>query len=203
MKNLSRLLLPALLLVIALTLVGAPSMAGDGRINQENWINGWGAVVMYCHGANDRPAGSFANGWLVGLNETGQEIIRVDEATITAGHLEADQTGGAVLIYDDGTYMLYAEPNGYFSLFSIPDEEGKSFLSRWKGCDPVSYPGSVPPPAPEETVEVCIGGEFDQGDNCICSESVPSRATLLVSPAAVVAVQCQDFCDAYPNACNG
>jgi hypothetical protein len=201
MKRIYRLLLPALLGIIALTLVGAPSMAGDGRINQENWINGWGAVVMYCHGANDRPAGSFAQGWLVGLDETGQEIIRVDAATITAGHTEADQTGSAVLIYDDGTYRVYAEPNGYFSLFSIPDAEGKSFLARWKGCDPVSYPGSVT--VPEETVEICNGGEFDENDNCICGEEIIGQSsTLLISPAAVVEVECESFCSVYPEECD-
>jgi hypothetical protein len=128
-------------LVALLLSIGSIALAQDGRINQQIWVNGWGAIALYCHGSNDQPSGGYADGWIVGLDQNGQEIIRVDENTITVGHAEADETGLAVLIFSGEIYQLYALPDGFFALYTIPDAEGKSFIARWKGCDPISYPG--------------------------------------------------------------
>jgi hypothetical protein len=161
MKQLSRgqwisVAMMGVLLALVLS-IGSIALAQDGRINQQVWVNGWGAVAMYCHGANDQPSGSYANGWIVGLDENGQEIVRVDAVTITAGHIEADETGLAVLIFSGDIYQLYALPDGFFALYTIPDAEGKSFIARWKGCDPISYPaGAAPIIVPMATEELTL-----------------------------------------------
>lgn len=142
-------------LFFALSLMTLTAMAQDGRINQQVWANGWGAVVMYCHSADNQVAGTYADGSMVGLDGNGQEVLRVDAATIAAGLSEAAATNVPVLLASGDVYSLYAEPNGSFSLYSLPDAEGKTFIANWSGCGPVSYP-VAPPLPPPPTVDPCV-----------------------------------------------
>jgi hypothetical protein len=155
-KSLSTVIIVTALFV--LSLMTSSAMAQDGRINQQVWSNGWGAVAMYCHNADNQAAGNYVGGGMIGLDQNGQEVLSVDAAAIAAGLSEAAATNVPVLLFSGDIYSLYAEPNGSFSLYSIPDAEGKTFIANWNGCGPVSYPVAPPPPPapPKPPVDPCV-----------------------------------------------
>ncbi len=139
----------AVLLLVSRVTVPSPASASDGRINLIPWVNGHGAVAVYCVNQNGGTS-SFAGGGIKVLNGSGQQLLFAAEAQIIAAQERADKTGGAVLILTQGIYSLYALPNGYFLLNSTPDNEGKTFLGKWQGCTPIG-------PAPDgQTAPACV-----------------------------------------------
>jgi len=138
-----KILLFVLVMVVLLVSRGiTPSPAKaeiptDGRINLIPWVNGHGAIAVYCVNQFDRPAGSFTGGGIKFLGSSGQKLFFAAEKLITAAQVLADKLGRPVLILTQGLYSLYALPNGYFQINSAPDNEGKTFIARWYGCTPV------------------------------------------------------------------
>jgi hypothetical protein len=131
------------------------SMAADGRINLIPWVNGHGAVAVYCIDKNGSTR-SFTGGGIKVLNGSGQQLLFAAEQLIVAAQKQADKTHGPVLILTQRMYNLSALPNGYFQLNSVPDREGKAFIGKWYGCTPVG-PGPDAPPAPSvSTVSACV-----------------------------------------------
>ena len=152
----------AMLAFVCLTLITSLSIAPakaqdptDGRINRVPWVNGHGAVAVYCVDANGGN-GSFTGGGIKVLTGDGQQVIFAPEAQIKAAMQAADQLNKPVLILSGGLYSLYALPKGWFQINSTPDGEGKVLLGMWYGCIPVG-PGPNPvAPTPPPTIDPCI-----------------------------------------------
>jgi hypothetical protein len=153
------------IVIVALLLAGTSmtqvraddvSNRDDGRINQLPWVNSFGAIAVYCVDATNHPASSFTGGGIYILNAAGRQMFFAPEAIINPARITANRNRMNVLIHRETLYSLYALPDGYFQVNSIPDAEGKVFLGIWKDCDRV-IPGTNAPPPPSEE-----GGE--EGD---------------------------------------
>jgi hypothetical protein len=143
------------LLLVSRATTPTQASADDGRINLIPWVNGHGAVAVYCIDKNGNTR-SFTGGGIRVLNGSGQRLLFAAEQLIIAAQVQADQTRRAVLILAQGIYSLYALPNGYFQLNSAPDKEGKTSIGKWYGCIPIR-PGPDAPPAPgSPTVSACV-----------------------------------------------
>ena len=92
---------------------------------------------------------------------TGQRLFFAPELQIISARIEAKASHSPVLILKGQIYALYAMPDGYFQLNSLPDAEGKVFLGTWKDCIPVSsvtapVPTPIPPPISRNSTSMCI-----------------------------------------------
>jgi hypothetical protein len=134
------------LLLVSRTTTTIQAGTDDGRINLIPWVNGHGAVAVYCIDKNGSTR-SFTGGGIKVLNSSGQRLLFAAENLIIAAQVQADQTRRAVLILTQGIYSLAALPNGYFQLSSAPDNEGKTSIGKWYGCTPIG-PGPDAPPVP-------------------------------------------------------
>jgi len=129
------------LIVAVLTLIGLPKAAlaaDDGRIDVIPWVNGWGAVAVYCIDQTGHSARSYSGGEIRVLNSDGQQLLAANEAALNAAQNTANTSNHNVLIASSTVYRLWAVPNSYFTLSTIPDNEGKTFLGTWQGCTPNS-----------------------------------------------------------------
>jgi hypothetical protein len=175
----------AVLLLVSRVTMPDPVSASDGRINLIPWVNGHGAVAVYCVNQSGGTT-SFTGGGIKVLNGSGQQLLFAAEKLILAAQEQADKTGSSALILTQGLYSLYALPNGYFLLISTADNEGKTFLGKWYGCTPVgpapdgqAAPACVPYPPPtcrtiEEEFDTCLnanGGNPDCDGNPLNNES--------------------------------
>lgn len=74
------------LVLILASVVNVQAQGGgsnDGRINQTPWVNGFGAVAVYCLDENGHPGGSFSGGGIQVLNTTGQRVLFASDVQIT------------------------------------------------------------------------------------------------------------------------
>jgi hypothetical protein len=148
----------SVVLLVNYAIMPTPSSAADGRINLIPWVNGHGAVAVYCIDKNGGTR-SFTGGGIKVLNSSGQQLLFAAEKLIIAAQVQADKTHSAVLILVQGMYSLSALPNGYFQLNSVPDKEGKTSIGKWYGCTPIGPGPDAPPalPAPNvPTVSSCV-----------------------------------------------
>jgi len=130
----------ALIFAAALVLTLRPTtsaLADDGRINKGTWANSFGSVAVYCLNSRFTVGNYSPGGRIRVLNQAGQIVLDLTDIVITPKRDESDKTGKTLLIGSSQLYKLYSEAKGYFSLYSVPDKEGKTFIGRWYGCDPV------------------------------------------------------------------
>lgn len=170
-----RVLLLTLILAVGAGIVSPqPAQAGDGRINEMPWVNGWGGVAVYCYTATEA-IGNYTNGGSIAVrDQNGQIVLRLRDTVIVPKRDESDKTGQMLLIGRSDRYLLYSEANGYFSLYSLPDNEGKTFIGRWYGCTPVKAVTADAPsalvcpadPNPQDEIE-----SYFLPEGCTCAES--------------------------------
>ncbi len=71
----------ALLLLIP---TQAQELPNDGRVNLLPWVNGWGAVAVYCVPPSGGPAKTLPGGGVTVLNQRGQLLMTVQQANINS-----------------------------------------------------------------------------------------------------------------------
>ncbi len=164
----------ALIFAAALVFTLRPTtsaLADDGRINKGTWANSFGSVAVYCLNSGFTVGNYNPGGRIRVLNQAGQTVLDLTADLIIPKRDESDKTGKTLLIGSSKLYKLYSEAKGYFSLYSVPDKEGKTFLGRWYGCDPVGIPAG---PTCKITFSRFGRGsaEIDlQGSGCTCPDA--------------------------------
>src|SRR5258706_13776885 len=109
-KSLSRVVLVAVVLTIfilsARTVI--PTRADgedDGRINEIPWVNGHGAVAVYCVDEDGEPGTSFEGGGINVLGSNGQKLLFASEDAIIEARAKL---GAQARIAQKGVYTLWA-----------------------------------------------------------------------------------------------
>lgn len=137
------------LVTIALMVFGATVVAAqDGRINSDVYIGG---AAIYCVNAAGRASASYAyNGGIEVLDPSGNVLLFVPEAAITAGFAHVAQTGqyATLGVSDDLWYngqpvAMYLLTSNEFQLNAY-DDSGKLVEFQWTDCGL----SAAPPPSP-------------------------------------------------------